>query len=197
MSQEQLDKFNEKRLKDEALAESFRALQPDEREIFVREQIERGEYASDSKLSVNDLLDLVDIFCDEEPQYYRYRMALEAIDPSIVAEDIHSKDEARIFVEAYGPERSKPFVRSRLWLEAYNDGSTKIETRHHIKYILECRGPEKITADVYKDAGIILKNDERLGRIIIDIFGVKAATFFPADLARKLKGSHLEDALGL
>jgi hypothetical protein len=197
MSPEQLEKFNEKRLREEALAESFSALPPDEREFFVREQIRRGEYASDSKLSIQDILNLVDIYGEWEPEYYRYRMALEAIDPAIVEQDIHSKDEARIFVESYGHERAKPFLPSRLWLEAYNDGSTKIETRHNIKYILECRGPEKIAAEVYKEMSVSLKSDERLGRIIIHIFGIKAATFFPAELARKLKGQHVEDALGL
>jgi hypothetical protein len=197
MSPEQLEQFNEKRLKKEALAESFSAMRPDEREFFVREQIRRGEYASDSDLSIQEILDLADIYGEWEPEYYRYRMALEAIDPAIVAEDIHSKDEARIFVESYGHERAKPFLPSRLWLDAYNDRSTKTETRHHIKYIIESRGPEKIAAEVYKEMGSILKSDERLGKIMIHIFGIKATKFFPAELARKLKGQHVEDALGL
>jgi hypothetical protein len=195
-SPEQLRKFNEKRLREEALAESFAAMQPEDREFFVREQIKRGEYASDATLSVQDILNLADIYGEWEPEYYRYRMALEAIDPAVSAKEMESRDDARIFIESYGHERAKPFLPSRLWLEVYGDGSTKLETRHHVKYILECRGAEHIAAETFTSE-FLLQSDERLGRIMIDIFGIKAASFFPPALARKLKGQHVEDALGL
>lgn len=195
-SPEQLRKFNEKRLKEEALAEAFSAMQVEDREFFVREQIKRGEYASDSTLSVQDILNLADIYGEWEPEYYRYRMALEAIDPAIAAKEMESRDDARIFIESYGHERAKPFLPSRLWLEVYSGGNTKLETRHHAKYILECRGAEHIAAETLT-SDFRPKSDEHLGRIMIDIFGIKAASFFPPALARKLKGQHVEDALGL
>jgi hypothetical protein len=177
-------------------AEAFVAMSLEQRIAHVRDQIANGRFKEDQLKDVRELMTLCSIYGDWEQPYYRYRMAIEGLDPVIVAAEMKYTDDARTFLQAYGLERSKPYLSSRLWLQTYH---------HHnntpgIVEILKSRGAEKIAEEVRKTPETGSSSEPgrlTMARHFIKIFGIRAACHLESGLASKLKGRQLEDELGL
>jgi hypothetical protein len=176
-------------------SDAFWEMSLEQRKTYVRHQVDSGKFDDDQSLPIRVLFERASVYGDFELPYYRYRMAIEARDPAIVQAEMKTSHDASYFLESYGVERSKPFLSSRLWLEAYHYRPTP-----EICEVIKSRGAEQIAEELQKpveDASVAPTDIVTLGYHFVEIFGFKSLYLLAYDLAKQVKGRHLENELGL
>ena len=178
----------------------------DERRTWIRGLILDGTLKYDAKMPVFEIFETGMTFVSAEREYYIYRIHLEGIDPAVTAKDLEfaTSNQARFFMDSYGLERAKPFLSSFVWINAYQRSVGKFEdnaqTKRDIGRLIADRGAEKVCEEICKrspDQIQRMLDHRRWGESFVEILGVKAASGLPPELARKIKGWHLESALGM
>jgi hypothetical protein len=178
----------------------------DERRAWTRGLVLDGTIQYDKKMPVFEIFETGMTFVSAERDYYIYRIHLEGIDPGIVARELEfaTSNQARFFMDSYGLERAKPFLSSFVWINAYQRSVGKFEdnaqTKRDIGRLIADRGAEKVCDEICKRSPDQIQrmiDHRRWGESFVEILGIKAASGLPPELARKIKGWHLESALGL
>jgi hypothetical protein len=175
-----------------------------ERRIWIRGLMEDGTYPYQKNISVEDIIENGLTYRDPEWDYYRYRVQLEGVDPALAAKYVQTCNSARFFMDAYGLERSKPYLSSYLWIYAYHSSVGKFEnnaqTKRDIGLLIADRGADLVCEEIRSrnpaeiNIMMLLKH---WGESFVDILGHKAVSGLPPALANKIKGVSLEEALGL
>lgn len=174
-----------------------------ERRAHIRTMMLVGKHPDESYISVRQILDRGSHRLEAEPEYYQYRIQLENIDPAVSVVDIKT-NQARFFLEAYGPERAKPFLSSYTWVCAYFNSryqsSASPETKDQIKAILLDRGVDQVCEEIRNRTPAQIRRmnfSVMWAKSFIEIFGLKALDGLPPEMASRFKGRHLESELGL
>lgn len=176
----------------------------DERRTWIRGLILDGTLKYDAKMPVFEIFETGMTFVSAERDYYIFRIHLESIDPAIAAKYVESVNHTRFFLDAYGLERAKPFLSSFTLINAYHGSVGKFEnnaqTKREIGMLIADRGAEQVCEEIRNRTPEQIQKMlafQRWGESFVEILGVKAASGLPTELARKIKGWHLESALGL
>lgn len=176
----------------------------DERRVWIRELMQDGTLCYDEKLSVEDIIESGMTYSNPEWDYYKYRVQLEMVDPALAAKCVAMVNHVRFFMEAYGLERSKPFLSSFTWINAYHGSVGKFEdnaqTKRDIGLLIAHRGAERVCEEICSRTPEEIHKmlySKRWGDSFVEILGIKAVSGLPPELARKIKGRQIEDALGL
>lgn len=176
----------------------------DERRTWIRGLILDGTLKYDAKMPVFEIFETGMTFVSAERDYYIYRIHLEGIDPAIAARCVETVNHARFFMESYGLERSKPFLSSFTWINAYHRSVGKFEsnaqTKRDIGLLIAHRGAERVCEEICSrtpEELYRMLSSNQWGESFIEILGLKAVSGLPPELATKIKSRHLEHALGM
>lgn len=157
----------------------------------MKAELASGDYTMEKKLSARDILSFGSGLFQWCPEYFLYLILLARHDPAEAEAHITNNDRAIFFLRAYGLEQAMPFVSSQQWLTAidYFIGTAfDKKTRQQIRLLLKERGAEQIAP---------LIDGMTTGLNFLDIFGIEALPLLPHDLAKQIRGLHLESELGL
>jgi hypothetical protein len=188
----------------------FQKMSQEERRVWIRGLMEDGTYPYQKNLTVEDIIEQGLTYKVEDWDHYRYRIQLEGVDPAVAAkyvQAVNNCNHTRFFMEAYGLERSKPYLSSYTWINAYHSSVGKFEdnaqTKRDIGLLIAERGAEKVCEEIKGrspaeiERMVFSVTSGRWGKSFVEIFGWKAVSGLPPVLANKMKGGHLEEALGL
>ena len=172
--------------------EGYRAMSTEQRSAFVAQELATGNHAFEESLSIQDLFYFAGKTGNESPEYFLYRLIMAKKDPAVVESHLSDELDFVFFFELYGHELAKTHLSSARLLETYGlldgFGDDIHVTDEDVKSMLEERGAEVVGADV---------SNNKLCKIFVEVFGLKALNHVPRNVANKFKGKHLEDALGL
>jgi hypothetical protein len=169
----------------------YDALEPHDRYTWVRAELATGKYESAENIGLSSVLFLGMNASPWNADYAMFRLLLSEFDPALAAKRVTDSRSARFFIEAYGLERSLPFIDDEIWFTAFSEevfGKEEKATKLEIKTLLQHRGAERIAELIF---------NEKAGAVYVDIFGIEATANLPLRLAKQLKGKHLEESLGL
>ena len=189
LSIDEVNNYDAHRIKNEP--ENYGDLSREERRAWIRAELASGDYRLEKSLSIRDLVYFGYNLLEWCPEFDLYQVLLEAYDPSEVEPYIVIEAHAVLFLQTYGLERAQAFVSDQAWLKVMQKPIyTKLEneTRDQVKLLLQRRGPERIAP---------LIHDKTMGPVFIEIFGLEPTAFLPKNLAKQIKGQHLENELGL
>jgi hypothetical protein len=158
---------------------------------WVMCEIAHGDFSVEKKMGLEEILSVGGFHSTYTPHYFMFRFLLQGFEPEDAAKYVEYDFQARLFFEAFGLERSKPFFTSQLWLQAlYLAGLSDPDQgiREGLKLIIESRGAEHIS---------LLIHNKEAGVLFAEIFGIKALSLLQPDLAKQVKGHLLEGELGL
>ena len=169
----------------------YDALEPHERYTWVRAELATGKYESAENIGLSSLFFLGTTASPWNADYLMFRLLLTEFDPTLAAKRVTDSRSARFFLEAYGIERSLPFIDDEIWFMAFSTevfGKEEKAINLQIKKLLQHRGAERIAELIF---------NEKAGAVYVDIFGIEATTHLPQRLSLQLKGKYLEESLGL
>lgn len=172
--------------------EHFEALSLVERSAWVKHELESGDYLEEKSLSFQDVMYFGTNLHARRPEHFLYRILLETFDPTEVAAYVEMSRNgylAVMFLQSFGVVRAKPHLSCEAWMGVMEMWSEKeLPERRQAIIILESRGAEQVVP--------LIKNKSD-GARFLEIFGVKALSLLPHDLANQVKGRHLKNELGL
>jgi hypothetical protein len=189
LTPEEFRNYDGKRIHNAPL--TFQVFDSDQRRAWVKAELASGDYTMEKKLSARDILSFGSGLFQWCPEYFLYLILLARHDPAEAEAHITNNDRAIFFLRAYGLEQAMPFVSSQQWLTAidYFIGTAfDKKTRQQIRLLLKERGAEQIAP---------LIDGMTTGLNFLDIFGIEALPLLPHDLAKQIRGLHLESELGL
>lgn len=173
------------------LPEDFSNFSMEKRRSWVSSKLNSSNYELDKSLSIQDVLKLSAGLAPWCSEYFLYQVLLEAYHPAEVEKHVTLSCHASFFLESYGLERSKTFIASQNWLKVLDRSNTSIlqsHTRDQVYQLLRWRGAEQVAHTI---------KDKAMGLHFLDIFGLQSLSLLPNDLAKQIKGRHLENELGL
>jgi hypothetical protein len=172
--------------------ENFGSLSMAERHAWVKQELQAGDYQEEKNLSFRDVIYFGTNIHPKRPEHFLYRILLATFDPAEVAAYVDYCRHgymAVTFLRSFGLERARPHLSSQMWMNVMGMWSEReLPERSQVKSILESRGAEQV-APLIRGKGDGLR--------FLEVFGVKALSLLPHDLANTVKGRHLMNELGL
>lgn len=175
-----------------------------ERREWIREMMMDGSLWYEKNLTADQIIQNGLAYRDPQWDYYKYRVQLEWVDPALAEKHALTINKTRFFMEAYGLERSKPFLPSYNWINAYHGAvgtfDDNAQTKHNIGLLIAHRGAEHVCEEICSrtpEELYRMLSSNQWGESFIEILGLKAVSGLPAELATKIKSRHLEHALGM
>jgi hypothetical protein len=162
-----------------------------ERMDWVMCEIAHGDFSVEKRMGLEEILSVGSFHSSLTPHYFMFKFFLQGFEPEDAAKHVQYDFQARMFFEAFGLERSKPFFTSQLWLHALSLAGLSDPdkaTRDGLKLLIKSRGAEHIALVIH---------DREAGALFAEIFGVKALSLLLPNLAKQVKGQLLEGELGL
>lgn len=158
---------------------------------WVMREMAEGDFELEKRIGLDEIVGCGSFHSAFTPNYFMFLLLVRRFDPEEVAGHVKQDFQAIFFVEAFGLTLAKPFLSNELWLQALSlnemRGSGKA-MGDCLKRILESRGAERIALSIH---------DKDTGALFAEIFGIKALSLLPPDLAKQVKGHLLEGELGL
>ena len=173
------------------LPDDFGDWSMEKRREWVSSEPNADNYELDKCLSILDIFNLSAGLIPWSRHYSLYQVLLVQYDPAEAEKYVSLSCHASFFLESYGLERARPFIASQCWLKVIDRSNTSILlscTRDQIHHLLRWRGAEQVASTI---------KDKAMGLHFLDIFGLQSLSLLPNDLAKQIKGRHLENELWL
>jgi hypothetical protein len=172
--------------------ENYQDMSTEECRAFIAQELATGRYATEESMAIEDLIFFAGQTGGESPEFFIFRQLVGRHEPAKVVPHLEDDMDFELFFDVFGLDVGKAHMSNAKLLDLheiiqyYRDDMAINQTR--VKAMLEERGAESVGAEV---------TNEQQSKIFVEVFGLKAIQYVPKDIARKFKGKHLEDGLGL